>query len=883
MMFDGAAVVTAVDAATAPDHSVSPDAAPPGDLLPHRDAFLLWAQEDGQPAPGGGDSPDNVDHPVVYDPARTAESESAPPKEIIFIDTGVEGYAELAQEWAGRGEVILIDAARDGIDQVMTALAGRSAIDAIHIVSHGAANSISLGTTTIDQAAVAGELAGALVSIGSKLSAEGDILIYGCDVGGGEQGQELIDAIARATDADVAASADDTGAAAQGGDWDLESRSGLVTAPLLSSDRYEGLLAKTNSGAWTVGTGSASTVAEGITTTITFTPAGTSTFTGISNQTFNNIAAFDNAAQNQPSLGVTWTSANATDLGTITITFSQAVVNPVIHLDRLGGVSGTANSALLALVTSGATLTKLAGPAHFVVDSTARTITRQTGVATTGTESSLLSATGTAAGSVQVGGTFTTLTFSVRMNPAAAAGAGDGWEMGVAIDAPPNAQNDSLSTNEDASFTGSVFSNNGNGADSDPRGDTFTVSAAQNASGGAIPIGTATTLPSGASLTLRADGTFSYAQNGVYNSLKVGETRTETFTYTVRDANGGTDTATATITITGVNDAPIAVNDTAATAEDTPVTITVLTNDSDVDGDTLSVTGASAANGTVVRNADGTITYTPNANFNGADTISYTIGDGKGGTATATVAVTVAAVDDPPVNGVPPSQTVAEDNALIFSTANGNAISVSDVEGGVQTVTLNVTNGSFSLSGIAGLTFTQGDGTADGVMTFSGSVAAINAALQGARYTPTADYNGPAQISMRTITNPQPSGSFTNGGFESPVIAGTTFQLVNETAVPGWDTDATDNLIEIWKSGFQGVTAYEGNQFAEINATQNAALFQNFTPTAGSNVSISFAHRGRAGVDVLRVVATDLGANGVVGGGDDVVLLNEQFSDGTAA
>ncbi|WP_428628510.1 Ig-like domain-containing protein [Sphingopyxis sp.] len=888
MMFDGAAVATAADAAALPD-PVAPahfgdDASSARASLLREGPVAFGGERQGDRANfGDAHATDNAGWATPHDLYGDGGPVEAPTAtNIIFIDTGVEGYAELAREWAERGEVVLIDASRDGVDQIMTALAGRSDISAIHIVSHGTANSFTLGTTVIDRTAVTGELAGAFASIGSKLTADGDILIYGCDTSAGEQGQELVDAIARATGADVAASDDDTGAAAMGGDWDLETRAGLVETSVLASDHWNGLLTRTNSGAWTIGTGSASTVREGITTTITFTGAGTSTFAGLANDTFNNIAAFDNSAQGTPSLSVTYNSNNTTDLGTITITFSQAVVNPVINLDRLGGVSGTANSALLTLLTSGATLTKLAGPAHLVVGTT--TITRQTGVVTTGSESSLISTAGTAAGSVQVNGTFTTLTFSVRMNPAAAAGAGDGFEIGVAIDAPPDAVNDNLSTNEDvATLTGNLFANNGNGADSDPRGDAFTVSAAQNSVGGAITVGTATALPSGATLTVRADGTFSYASNGIYNSLKLGETRTETFSYTIRDANGGTDTATATITIVGVNDAPVAVNDSATTAEDTPVTVAVLANDTDVDGDPLSVTAASAVNGTVVRNADGTITYTPNANFNGTDTITYTISDGKGGTSTATVAVTITSVDDPPLNTVPGAQSVAEDNALVFSTANGNAISISDAEGGVQTVTLNVTNGTFSLSGVTGLTFTQGDGTADGVMTFSGSVAAINAALQGARYTPTADYNGPAQISMRTVTNPQPAGAFTNGGFENPVIPGTTFQLVNETTVPGWDTDATDNVIEIWKSGFQGVVAYEGNQFAEINANQVAALFQNFTPTAGSNVSISFAHRGRLGVDVMRVVATDLGLDGVVGGGDDTVLINELFSDGNTA
>jgi hypothetical protein len=895
MMFDGAAVATFADTVAQPDPAAPAHIGTlphPGDDAAFARASLLregpmpfaggpQAERAGIDDSGSGNSAGWATPYDLYGDGGPAEASAN--TDIIFIDTGVEGYAELVREWAGRGEVVLIEAARDGIDQMMTALAGRSDIDAIHIVSHGTANSFMLGTTVIDRAAVTGELAGAFASIGSKLTADGDILIYGCDTGANEQGQELVDAIARVTGADVAASADDTGAAALGGDWDLEARAGLVQTAGLTSDHWNGLLTRTNSGAWTLGTGTASTVNEGITTTVTFTNAGTSTFTGLANDNFNNIAAFDNSAQGTPSLAVVWTSANTTDLGTITITFSQAVINPVINIDRLGGVSGTANSALLTLLTSGATLTKLAGPAHMVVGT--NTITRQTGVATTGTESSLNGATGTAAGSVRVNGTFTTLTFSIRMNPGATAGSGDGFELGVAIDAPPDAQNDNLSTNEDvATLTGNLFANNGSGADSDPRGDAFTVSAAQNSAGGAITIGAASTLPSGATVTVRADGTFSYSSNGIYNSLKVGETRTETFTYTVRDANGGTDTATATITIVGVNDAPVAANDTATTAEDTPVTVTVLANDTDVDGDPLSVTAASAANGTVVRNANGTITYTPNANFNGTDTITYTVSDGKGGTSTATATVTITPVDDAPLNTVPPAQTVAEDGSLVFSTANGNAISVSDVEGSAQTVTLNVTNGTFSLNGVTGLTFTQGDGTADGVMTFSGSVAAINAALQGASYTPNADYNGPAQISMRTITNPAPAGAFTNGGFELPDFTGTqTVHIVSETTVPGWDTDATDNQIEIWDSGFQGVAAYEGNQFAEINANQVAALFQNFTPTAGSNVSISFAHRGRQGIDVMRVVATDLGVDGVVGGGDDAVLLNELFSDGNTA
>ena len=71
-----------------------------------------------------------------------------------------------------------------------------------------------------------------------------------------------------------------------------------------------------------------------------------------------------------------------------------------------------------------------------------------------------------------------------------------------------------------------------------------------------------------------------------------------------------------------VNDGPVATDDAVSTDEDTAVTIDVLGNDSDVDGDSLTVTAATATNGSVTINADGTLSYTPNANFNGTDTIT---------------------------------------------------------------------------------------------------------------------------------------------------------------------------------------------------------------------------------------------------------------------
>jgi large repetitive protein len=163
--------------------------------------------------------------------------------DIIFIDTSITDYQTLAAEWSGKGTIVLIDSQSDGIDQIRTALAGKSDIGAIHIVSHGDEGVFWLGTTRIDQAAVAGELASSFAAIGAKLSAGGDILIYGCDVGAGTAGQGLIDLIAVTSGADVAASIDDTGAILRGGDWTLENRLGVIDATTLVAERWEGLLA----------------------------------------------------------------------------------------------------------------------------------------------------------------------------------------------------------------------------------------------------------------------------------------------------------------------------------------------------------------------------------------------------------------------------------------------------------------------------------------------------------------------------------------------------------------------------------------------------------------------------------------------------------------
>jgi hypothetical protein len=126
------------------------------------------------------------------------------------------------------------------------------------------------------------------------------------------------------------------------------------------------------------------------------------------------------------------------------------------------------------------------------------------------------------------------------------------------------------------------------------------------------------------------------------------------FSYTVSDGNGGTATALVEVTVTPVNDAPVAVVDVVTTDEDIPLTTaaaTLAANDIDVDGDPLLVTAVTATATThgTVSLAAGTVTYTPDLDYNGAADFSYTVSDGSGGTASGSVQVTVISVNDAPI------------------------------------------------------------------------------------------------------------------------------------------------------------------------------------------------------------------------------------------
>src|SRR5690606_19692889 len=142
-------------------------------------------------------------------------------QEVVFVDGNIQNYQQLLAGLPTSTEVVVLDASRNGLEQMAAYLEGRTGIDAIHLLSHGESGAFKAGNAWVDAADLASQ-SETLARIGDALSAAGDFLLYGCSTGEGAAGRALVTELARLTQADVAASADNTGAAHLGGDWVLE-------------------------------------------------------------------------------------------------------------------------------------------------------------------------------------------------------------------------------------------------------------------------------------------------------------------------------------------------------------------------------------------------------------------------------------------------------------------------------------------------------------------------------------------------------------------------------------------------------------------------------------------------------------------------------------
>ncbi|HRL77814.1 MAG TPA: DUF4347 domain-containing protein, partial [Candidatus Accumulibacter phosphatis] len=169
---------------------------------------------------------------------------TAAARQVVFVDSRVADYQTLIDGLAEGSEWYLLHAGEDGIGQMERILSGYGDLDAIHVFSHGSPGALYLGNTVLNGENL-DDYRIQLAEIGSSLTEAGDILLYGCEVGAGETGQDFNMVLAHVTGADVAASTNPTGAAALGGDWQLEQSTGLIdgTGLIESENAYKALLA----------------------------------------------------------------------------------------------------------------------------------------------------------------------------------------------------------------------------------------------------------------------------------------------------------------------------------------------------------------------------------------------------------------------------------------------------------------------------------------------------------------------------------------------------------------------------------------------------------------------------------------------------------------
>ncbi|MCZ2489847.1 tandem-95 repeat protein [Aquirufa antheringensis] len=375
-------------------------------------------------------------------------------------------------------------------------------------------------------------------------------------------------------------------------------------------------------------------------------------------------------------------------------------------------------------------------------------------------------------------------------------------------DTPMAVNDDNITTPEDTVLTGNVLSN-----DTDPDGNPITVSQFV-VNGVTYTAGTTASLAGVGSLTINTDGTFTFTPTANYSGTL------PTITYTAVDASGGADNATLNIKVTPVNDAPTVTNETRTEPENTVVAGTLLTNDTDVESGTASLTvtqftiagvGTGTAItytpgsivdipgvGTILVKADGTYSFTPVHDYFGTvPVITYSVNDGTGAIASGTLSITITPVNDPPIVV---SETV---NLPEDQVATGNLLlNDSDQEGNQLSIT------QFTIAGISGTFTSTASIPGVGIITINSDGTYT--------FTPAANYNGIVPFIEYTVSDGQ--GGTTKGNLtlvvapvdDAPVAANDTSSEPINTPVSGNvltnDRDIEGSALTVTAISIAGVT-----------------------------------------------------------------------------
>jgi VCBS repeat-containing protein len=380
----------------------------------------------------------------------------------------------------------------------------------------------------------------------------------------------------------------------------------------------------------------------------------------------------------------------------------------------------------------------------------------------------------------------------------------------------PVAKEDAVTTAEDMPVSGNVI---GNDADAD--GDALSAALLDGPSHGA--------------LDFTADGSFTYTPAANYSGA-------DSFTYQINDGKANSGVATVQLAVAPVNDAPVAAGDAVTTAEDMPVSGNVIGNDADADGDALSAALLDGpSHGALDFAADGSFTYTPLTNFNGMDSFTYKVNDGKLDSNVVTVALAVAPMNDAPV-AADDAVTTAEDT-LVSGNVLGND---GDIDGDSLTAVLL-------------------DGPSHGALDF--------AADGSFTYAPAANYSGADSFTYQVSDGQTNSGAATvqlavAPVNDAPVAADDAVPTPEDTPVSGNvldnDVDAEDDSLTAALLG--------GPSHGALDFSANGTF--TYTPAADYFGADSFTYQindGQANSGVATVQLAIAPVNDMPVANDDVV------------
>ena len=432
-------------------------------------------------------------------------------QELVFVDTDTPDYEQLLNDLLNteqddrQFEVILLDNDQNGIDQISETLASRGDIDAIHIISHGADGTVDLGNTRLEFDTLLTN-AKHIANWSEALTADADLLLYGCDLAATSEGQSLVNALAQLTGADVAASDDLTGNTEQGGDWELEYTVGEVEAQVAISkqmqQQWDGTLAdvvlESNETTGVLGEIKSDQIYAQ-----EFVHNSVGATYEVNEIEVRLVRDLDIAADNQTiTVSLRSTSWDGPVLGSASMSSNDLTDTEGWYNFDIGSVLLNNNQNYFIQIVSDSTN----GKVYIGIDA---------GASYTSGE---LFKDGGSEG--------TDAAFRVIQNT------------------PPVPQNDNYTIDEDTTLNSNVLSN-----DTDPESDTLTVNT------------TPVVDVSNGSLTLNADGSFTYTPNANFNG-------SDSFVYEVDDGSNNTAQATVTITVNPVNDVPVAANDSYSVDED---------------------------------------------------------------------------------------------------------------------------------------------------------------------------------------------------------------------------------------------------------------------------------------------------------------------------